>query len=116
MKLEFPCVVAKGLYDDGEKMDIRIHVVNLAAICNFQSKWTEKISGYSCFKNPLDGTLLTVKVPYRYGRISCTFSGSKTLYELKAGDEVKVTIESKGLWSVGSTCGFTWRLCDIFSF
>ena len=41
------------------------------------------------------GSLVRVKVPWRYGRVMCRVEGLKTIQELQKGDEVEVTLERK---------------------
>ena len=53
--------------------------------------------------NPLDGNILTVKVPFRYRRVMC-------IQSLIKGDDVEVEIDFKGVWNVGNHSGFSWIL------
>lgn len=64
---------------------------------------------------PLDGNILTVKVPFRYRRVMCTVEG-KPVQSLTKGDEVDVEVDFKGAWNVGNYSGFSWVLSSsIFS-
>jgi hypothetical protein len=58
---------------------------------------------------PLDGMILTVKVPYRYRRVICEVTG-KPIQSLRKGDVLEVDIEFKGVWNVGEYSGFSWLL------
>ena len=64
---------------------------------------------------PLDGTILTVKVPFRYRRVMCDVKG-RPVQSLIKGDEVEVDVDFKGAWNVGNYSGFSWVLSSsIFS-
>lgn len=65
-------------------------------------------------ENPLDGNVLTVKVPFRYRRVMCTFEGVP-VQTLKRDDEVEVDILFMGCWNYGKYSGFTWKLTYIKS-
>ena len=65
--------------------------------------------------NPLDGKILTVKVPFRYRRVMCKFEG-KPIQSLTKDDEVDVELDFKGIWNIGNHSGFSWVLSSsIFS-
>ena len=59
--------------------------------------------------NPLDGTILTVKVPFRYRRVMCEVKG-RPIQSLIKDDEVEVVVDFKGVWNVGTYSGFSWIL------
>jgi len=46
--------------------------------------------------NPLDGRVLTVKVPFRYRRVMCEVKG-RPIQSLLKGDEVEVVVDFKGV-------------------
>ena len=58
---------------------------------------------------PLDGRVLTVKVPFRYRRVMCDVKG-RPIQSLVRGDEVEVDVDFKGVWNVGNYSGFSWIL------
>ena len=58
---------------------------------------------------PLDGNVLTVKVPFRYRRVMCEVKG-RPVQSLIKGDEVEVEVDFKGYWNVGNHSGFSWIL------
>jgi hypothetical protein len=58
---------------------------------------------------PLDGNILTVKVPFRYRRVMCEVRG-RPVQSLIKGDEVEVEVDFKGYWNVGNYSGFSWIL------
>jgi|TARA_B110000908_G_C10125033_1_gene389449 hypothetical protein len=59
--------------------------------------------------DPLDGRVLTVKVPFRYRRVMCEVKG-RPIQSLIKGDEVSVVMDFKGIWNVGTYSGFSWVL------
>lgn len=59
--------------------------------------------------NPLDGKVLTVKVPFRYRRVMCKVQG-RPIQSLKKEDETEVELDFKGIWNVGNHSGFSWIL------
>ena len=59
--------------------------------------------------DPLDGHVLTVKVPFRYRRVMCEVKG-RPVQSLIKGDEVEVIVDFKGFWNVGNHSGFSWVL------
>ena len=65
--------------------------------------------------NPLDDTILTVKVPFRYRRVMCKVEG-RPIQSLIKGDEVEIEVDFKGVWNVENHSGFSWVLSSsIFS-
>lgn len=64
--------------------------------------------------DPLEGNILTVKVPFRYNRVMCLFE-SAPVQSLKRGDEVDVDIQFMGVWNVERHCGYSWKLNYIKS-
>jgi hypothetical protein len=59
--------------------------------------------------NPLDGQVLTVKVPFRYRRVMCEVRG-RPVQSLIRGDEAEVEVNFKGVWNAGNYSGFSWTL------
>ena len=64
--------------------------------------------------NPLDGRVLTVKVPFRYRRVMCEVRG-RPLQSLIKGDEIEVEVDFTGVWNVGNYSGYAWKLKSITS-
>lgn len=66
--------------------------------------------------NPLDGRVLTVKVPFRYRRVMCEARG-RPVQSLIKGDEAEIVVDFKGVWNVGNYSGFSWVLssCSVGS-
>ena len=64
-------------------------------------------------KVPLEGTILKVKVPFRYNKVTCKMPGKKSIHELLQGDRARVNLEYCGVWTVGEYCGISWKLSLI---
>ena len=64
--------------------------------------------------NPLDGKVLTVKVPFRYRRVMCNVKG-RPIQSLIKDDEVEIMVDFKGVWNVGTYSGFSWILSSSSS-
>ena len=59
--------------------------------------------------DPLNGRVLTIKVPFRYRRVMCEVKG-RPIQSLTKGDEVAIVVDFKGIWNVGTYSGFSWVL------
>ena len=111
--LEFPCKVHQKMTESNKKMYIqlalgdvtknRIHEIHKASNEHLQKKLI----------NPLEGSVLKIKVPYKYDKVACKVSGNKALQELGQGDQVTVTIEYCGVWEVNGYCGPSWKLFSL---
>lgn len=62
--------------------------------------------------DPLEGHVLTIKVPYRYNRVMCRFEGVP-VQSLKIGDEVEIDASFMGKWTYEDYSGYTWKLSYI---
>jgi hypothetical protein len=60
--------------------------------------------------NPQEGSLLKVKVPFKYNKVTCKVTGNRTIQELVLGDQVDVVIEYCGVWVVNGYSGPSWKL------
>jgi hypothetical protein len=65
-------------------------------------------------ENPLEGNVLTVKVPFRYRRVMCTFEGVP-VQSLVKDDEIDVDVLFMGIWKYDKYCGYSWKLTYIKS-
>jgi len=64
-----------------------------------------------CRFNPLDGNVLTIKVPYRYKRVMVNMKGAKGVSSFVLGDKVEMLIEFRGQWKLDDEhTGMTWIL------
>lgn len=66
--------------------------------------------------NPLDGDVLTLKVPFKWRRPLLTVDGLKTIYEYDIGDVLCGYAEYNGVWNTIHACGMTWTLMAIKDF
>lgn len=60
-------------------------------------------------EDPLDGNVLTVKVPFRYRRVMCAFEGVP-VQSLKKDDPVEVVLQFMGVWTYAQYSGYAWKL------
>lgn len=107
--MKFNATVHTPMYEFNEKRYLRIFVSDTTRdnIIRHHQR-TELNADHK--DNPLQGNILTVKVPFRYRRVMCRFEGAP-VQSLKRGDEIHVDIEFMGKWNVGTTyCGYTWKL------
>jgi len=65
---------------------------------------------YSRVEDPLDGSLIVVKVPYRYRRVMCEVVGGVPVQALERGAPVQVSLEFCGAWNKEGYCGYSWKL------
>jgi len=103
-------VVHQSMYDHNDKKYMRLLLPYSCAehvAATHASK--SHLLAHMNVVNPLEGLILTVKVPYRYRRVMCTVTG-KPIQALEKGDVLEVDIEYKGVWNVGEYSGFSWLL------
>jgi hypothetical protein len=113
--MKFVAKVYEPMYDFNDKKYIRLMV---------PQKASEIIRGIHTSKmhlltnqhvdDPLDGHVLTVKVPFRYRRVMCEVRG-RPVQSLIKGDEAEIEINFRGVWNVGSHSGFSWVLSQMSS-
>ena len=67
--------------------------------------------------SPLNGDVLSVKVPFRYNRVMCTVLGIRTIQELVKGDKIMVELEYGGVWENKNTGHFapSWKIKRLSS-
>ena len=63
-------------------------------------------------EDPLEGHVLTIKVPFRYNRVMCRFEGVP-VQSLKEGDDVEIDVSFMGKWTYEDYSGYTWKLSYI---
>ena len=101
------CNVHSGLYDVNKKRYLDL---------NLSPEDTERVErvhkdSYDSLRRkniriPLEGNILKVKVPMR----GLKTLGTKTVYELRRGDPVTVTLGWCGVWEYGDFCGLAWKI------
>ncbi len=107
-RIECECSVHTPMYDHNNKKYIRILLSNDMAfkVRSAQSKISLKNSNVI---DPLDGNILTIKVPFRYRRVTCSYEGVP-VQTLKKNDNVQIVTDFMGGWNVGECSGFSWKL------
>jgi hypothetical protein len=108
--MKFIAKVYEPMYDFNDKKYIRLVIpIKCAEIIEGMHTSRMHLLVNQNIDNPLDGRVLTVKVPFRYRRVMCEVKG-RPLQSLIKGDEVEIEINFKGVWNVGNHSGFSWIL------
>jgi hypothetical protein len=108
--MKFVAKVYEPMYDFNSKKYIRFIIpTKVSEIIERMHTSRMQLLLNSNVDNPLDGDVLTVKVPFRYRRVMCEVKG-RPVQSLIKGDEVEVTVDFKGVWNVGNHSGFSWVL------
>ena len=105
--MKFLATVHTPMYDHNEKKYIRLVIPeNCAEIIRRMHINKSRFIKNSHVDNPLEGRILTVKVPFRYRRVMCEVKG-RPVQSLIKDDEVEVEypwdetlIPSPGNWEV----------------
>ena len=99
--MKFLAMVYQPMYDHNDKKYIRLLI---------PEKYAEIIRCMHSKKDtpfdPLNGCILTVKIPFRYRRVMCVVKG-QPIQSLVKGDKINVDINFKGYWH---TSGYSWVL------
>lgn len=108
--MKFKATVHEPMFDYNDKKYIRLVIPQKCSeiIEGMHASRTHLLTNQN-IDNPLDGCVLTVKVPFRYRRVMCEVKG-RPLQSLIRGDAVVVNVEFKGVWNVGNYSGFSWVL------
>ena len=113
--MKFLTTVHTPMYDHNQKKYIRLVIPeNCAEIVERMHINKSRFIQNPHVDNPLDGRILTVKVPFRYRRVMCEVQG-QPVQSLTKGCEVEVDIEFMGAWNTGNYSGYTWKLIQISS-
>ena len=108
--MKFVATVHEPMYDFNSKKYIRLVVPQkVSEIVGRMHASKSQLIVNQNVDDPLDGRVLTVKVPFRYRRVMCEVKG-RPVQSLIKGDEVEVEVDFKGVWNVGNYCGFSWVL------
>ena len=112
--INFQCTVSNPYFDRNKKkyLILKLSDKDVKKVHSEHVK-TSKFIQNQKIKNPLEGNLLEVKVPFRYNKISCKVSGDKTIQELEKDDMVDIIIEYCGVWNIGEWSGFAWKVSEI---
>ena len=101
------------MYDHNDKKYIRLVIPEKCAqIVDRMHINKARLVQHTRVDNPLDGRVLTVKVPFRYRRVMCEVRG-QPVQSLIKDDEVEVVVEFKGVWNVGEYSGYSWVLSSV---
>jgi hypothetical protein len=104
------------MYDHNDKKYIRLVIPEKCAqIVDRMHINKARLVQHTRVDNPLDGRVLTVKVPFRYRRVMCEVRG-QPVQSLIKDDEVEVVVEFKGVWNVGEYSGYSWVLSSVSAF
>lgn len=108
--MKFVAKVREPMYDFNSKKYIRFIIpVKVSEIIERMHTNKTHLLQNSNVDDPLDGLVLTVKVPFRYRRVMCEVKG-RPMQSLIKGDEVEIEINFGGVWNVGNYSGFSWIL------
>ena len=108
--MKFRAKVYEPMYDFNNKKYIRLTIPQKASEI-IRGMHTSRMHFLTnqIIDDPLDGDVLTVKVPFRYRSGMCEVKG-RPIQSLIKGDEVEVVVDFKGFWNVGNHSGFSWIL------
>ena len=113
--MKFLANVHTPMYDRNDKKYIRLVIPeNCVEIVRRVQNNKMGLIKNSHIDDPLDGFVLTVKIPFRYRRVMCEVLGGP-VQSLVKGCEVKVEVDFCGVWNVGNYSGYAWKLVSIKS-
>jgi len=101
------------MYDHNDKKYIRLLIPEKCSeiVRRMQANKSHLIKNERV-ENPLDGNILTIKVPFRYRRVMCKVEG-KPIQSLIKDENVEVEIIFMSVWNVGEYSGYSWKLDKI---
>jgi hypothetical protein len=111
--MKFRAKVHTPMYDHNDKKYIRLVIPEncVEIVKRVQNNKSGLIKNLHV-DNPLDGHILTVKVPFRYRRVMCEVHG-KPVQSLIKDDEIEIDINFMGVWNLGNYSGYSWKLIKI---
>ena len=111
--MRFTCKVHTPMFDANNKKYIRFFISDdvKQRVQSLQSRYPLECENHH---DPLDGNVLTVKVPFRYRRVMCTFEGVP-VQSLEKNDTAEVDVMFMGMWTYDTYCGYSWKLSYIKS-
>lgn len=111
--MKFIAKVYQPMYDHNDKKYIRVVIPeNCCEIIKRMQANKAHLIKNNRIDNPLDGRILTIKVPFRYRRVMCKVQG-KPVQSLIKDDEIEIDINFMGVWNVGEYSGYSWKLTSI---
>ena len=107
--------IYEPMYEYNDKRYIRIVVNDRTRdyIHGLQESKSRFIMNRQNIDDPLQGNVLTIKVPYRYRRVMCTVEGDTPVQSLAKGDSVKIVANFSGAWNVTNHSGYAWVIKQI---
>lgn len=113
--MKINCQIHEPMFDFNDKKYIRLIIPDdCKEIINRIHRNKNHIIRNSKIDNPIDGNILTIKVPFRYRRVMCEVKGNP-VQSLIRGDTVDVTVEYMGVWNIGDYSGHSWKMTSIES-
>ena len=109
--MKITCQVQEPMTSEGDKRYLSLDVGHQGPIVRQIHELSKKPVGR--LVDPLHGSVLRVKVPFRYRRVMCCVSGEKTVQELVQGDTVNVELKFCGWWTSGEYGGPSWKVDAI---
>jgi hypothetical protein len=101
------CLIAEPMFGDERKYIIL--ELDSQSVQTIKFMHVKRSLNVKQLVDPLDGNLLRVKIPFRYNRVMCRYTG-KTIQELVKGDPVEVDIKYCGWWVSGDFGGPSWKM------
>jgi len=111
--MHFYATFHQPMYEHNGKQYIRVRLDETAALA--VARTHEKKRHYlrsSNIENPLIGNILTLKVPFRYRRVTCQVTGGTPVQALQPGDALEIDAEFTP-WNAGDHSGFSWKCIKI---
>ena len=110
-RIKCKCSVHTPMFDFNDKKYMRLTIPDEVAFKVRSAQSRVMLHGPNV-DNPLEGNVLTVKIPFRYRRVMCSYEGAP-VQSLKKADEVEIVSDFMGGWNVGNHSGYTWKLSSI---
>ena len=100
------------MFDSGDKKYLSLYV-GLETCEKIKEIHAKDLKNVKNLVDSLRGTVLKVKVPFRYNRVMCKVIGDKTIQSLVKGDKVTVDIKYCGWWEFGDYGGPSWKFVSL---
>ena len=110
-RIKCKCFVHTPMFDFNDKKYMRLTIPD-EMVFKVRSTQSRVMLHGPNIDNPLEGNVLTVKIPFRYLRVMCSYEGAP-VQSLKRADEVEIVSDFMGGWNVGNHSGYTWKLSSI---
>lgn len=112
MKLKLNAVLVEQIFERNKKkyMKFKVDGEKIRQLHDARKHFLNKPN----VDDPLDGDILTVKVPFRYNRIMCN-TGDKFIYDFQQDAPVIVEMTFCGTWEQGQSCGYAWKLDGLYT-